>query len=199
MKAYIYKVKRKDSEKEIYIGQTIQPLNKRLDQHFYKLKKVNPEFKSFLYTNGKENIEIIPIEEYDYENILDIQTFLNERENYWTNFYKNNPNYICYTKISGNANRIYYDLNERQEYKKQVEKEYREKNKERIHQRDRLRYRNKHIKKDKCIHEPIIKFVKIPKIKVIKTKKFKETDELTQSEIHQIFQKTQELRQKYLK
>ena len=95
MKAYIYKIKRKDCEFEVYIGQTIQRLKARLWYHFRS--ECNPEFKEWLFKNGKENIEILPIEEFEYDNIENIENKLNEREEYWTNFYKNCEDYKCFT------------------------------------------------------------------------------------------------------
>jgi hypothetical protein len=91
IKAYIYKIKRKDYEFEVYIGQTIQKLNDRLNQHFKS--KVNFEFKEWLNKYKKENIEILIIEEFEYNNRINIQDKLNERESYWIEYYKNNIEY----------------------------------------------------------------------------------------------------------
>ena len=111
MKAYIYKIKRKDNKFEVYIGQTIQKLKYRLTAHING--HTNKEFKEWLNKYGKENIEIITIEEYDYIDIKDIENILNERENYWSEFYKNNENYKCFTLHTGSKrnNNKYYRRN----------------------------------------------------------------------------------------
>ena len=105
MKAYIYKIKRKDYEFEVYIGQTIQPLNKRLNQHFRKYDNINIKFKEWLNKYEKENIEIILIEEIEYNNKLEIDKILNEKELFWTEFYRNNSEYKVFNKRAGNTGR----------------------------------------------------------------------------------------------
>ena len=110
MKAYIYKIKRKDYEFEVYVGQTVKKLNERLWQHFKK--PTNIDMKEWLNIY-RDNIEIISLEEFDYENIKDIQDKLNERETYWTNLYKNNNEYKCFTKYSGNTIRTGNQFNKK--------------------------------------------------------------------------------------
>ena len=104
MKVYIYKIKRKNYEFENYIGQTIKNLEDRLKGHFWDDKSNNVEFKEWL-KNYKRDIEIIPIEEFEYENIQDVEKILNKRERFWVNFYKNNTDYKCFTKFAGNTGR----------------------------------------------------------------------------------------------
>lgn len=91
----IYKILNKLNQK-IYIGQTIQSLNKRWinhcvgNGHCFKLKNAISKY-------GKENFSI--------ERIDEAKTLeeLNEKEVYWINFYKSNTN-VGYNLKSGGAN-----------------------------------------------------------------------------------------------
>ena len=78
--AYIYSIYNKLSKKR-YIGQTIQPLHKRVYQHFNQSKKgVDTPLYHALRKYSRNNFEIEVIEECD-------KSILNEREKYWIDYY----------------------------------------------------------------------------------------------------------------
>jgi len=78
--AYIYSIYNNLSKKR-YIGQTIQPLHKRIYQHFHQAKKgIDTPLYHALRKYPKNNFKIELIEECD-------KSLLDEREQYWINYY----------------------------------------------------------------------------------------------------------------
>jgi group I intron endonuclease len=77
---YIYSIYNKISKKR-YIGQTIQPLNKRINQHFYLSKKgiITPLYNA-IRKYQKSDFIIDIVEKCD-------KSLLNEREQYWIKHY----------------------------------------------------------------------------------------------------------------
>lgn len=79
--ARIYSIYNITSQKR-YIGQTIQPLHKRIYQHFHQAKKgVDTPLYHALRKYPKNNFKIELIEECD-------KLILDEREKYWINYYQ---------------------------------------------------------------------------------------------------------------
>ena len=76
--------------KKGYVGQTIQPLYKRIYQHFYQAKKgVNTPLYYALRKYSRETFEIRLIEECE-------KFSLDEKEQYWINYYNTfNEGYNC--------------------------------------------------------------------------------------------------------
>lgn len=83
MKAYIYKIVNKINTKS-YIGQTIQPLHKRWSEHCNN-SSCCIVLKNAIKKYGKENFELLIIEEIDYENKELIKIILNEKEMLYIN------------------------------------------------------------------------------------------------------------------
>lgn len=77
---HIYSIYNKISKKR-YIGQTIQPVNKRVNQHFYLAKRgiITPLYNA-IRNYLKNDFEIELIENCD-------KLLLNEREQYWINHF----------------------------------------------------------------------------------------------------------------
>jgi len=86
---YIYKIKNLINEKE-YIGCTINPINKRFEEHVYRCLKTdsNTKFCNSIRKYGVENFNIELIEECNVSNIYEKEKF------YITEFktYKNGLN-----------------------------------------------------------------------------------------------------------
>ena len=77
---HIYSIYNKISKKR-YIGQTIQPVNKRVNQHFYLAKKgiITPLYNAIRkYTKNSFEIELIE----KCDNLL-----LDEKEQYWIKYF----------------------------------------------------------------------------------------------------------------
>lgn len=81
MIGFIYKITNKKNGK-IYIGQTIQPIQRRFNQHVSHAitEKSDHKFARAIRKYGKENFEIEIIEEIEKDK-------LDEREKYWIKFY----------------------------------------------------------------------------------------------------------------
>ena len=84
-KAKIYFLRNKLNNEIFYVGSTIRSLKERLSHHFARKNTTNT--KGYIAKYGKENIEIVEIEEVDIE-----QRF--EREAYWTLEYKKKYNLV---------------------------------------------------------------------------------------------------------
>lgn len=160
-KSKIYKLSHPDTDK-IYIGSTIQQLNRRLSEHKsdynrYKKNEYNFVTSFFLFELGIDDVKIELIEFYPCETKKQLEiheghviqeltdTCVNKRistkmskKERETEYYQNNKDKI----------KQYYQENKdkikeyREENKEKIE-EYREKNKERIKQKSKQYYKNK--------------------------------------------------------
>ena len=84
-KGYIYIIKNNINNK-VYIGQTINKLNRRLKQHFSAARcGSNTYFAQAIRKIGEENFYIEPLEEVEIE-------FLDEQEIYWISKYNSYEN-----------------------------------------------------------------------------------------------------------
>lgn len=77
--AYIYKIKNKINDK-VYVGQTIQPISKRWNEHIYNAYTSETKIARAIRKYGIKNFEISIIEECDVSD-------LNVKETYWIKYY----------------------------------------------------------------------------------------------------------------
>lgn len=132
----IYKLINKLNNEMIYIGSTINTLKKRFQAHktTFKKKKI---FKIYQYINelGIDNIDIQLIENYPCNNKIELL----QREEY----------YIClYKELIMNKIKAYWSNEEKQQYFKKYNKEYRIINNKELKLYDKIKYIN-HIEKYK--------------------------------------------------
>ena len=102
MKGYIYIITN-DTTDKVYIGQTINPLNVRFNEHLYKSRIHKSKFYNAIRKYGEEHFKISLIEECD-------QSLLNEREKFYIK--KFNSYHNGYNSTLGGEGTLTYELDE---------------------------------------------------------------------------------------
>ena len=79
---FIYKIVNNNDSNQIYIGQTIRTIKTRYYEHIFNAKKndLHNHLYNAMRLYGIDNYSIIEIEKYEFEDIIDLQKKLNERE-----------------------------------------------------------------------------------------------------------------------
>ena len=92
-KGYIYKINCLLNDK-VYIGQTTKTIKQRFEQHYLEATKFNRENQLYIdmVEYGKNNFEIIVLEEIQNEDYYDLKIKLNDREIYFINKYNSLKN-----------------------------------------------------------------------------------------------------------
>jgi len=135
--AKIYKIVCKDiNVKEIYIGSTCNELKKRKNQHKTRCnnsndKKYNLNVYQYIRKNGGwQNFDMIIIEKFECNDKLE----LHARERYWLE----NLGATLNSYIPTRSNKEYRENNKQEIHEKK--KEYYEKNKKKINEKNKERY-----------------------------------------------------------
>jgi group I intron endonuclease len=106
----IYLIKNKITNK-VYIGKTIQDINRRFNCHINRA--INDTTNNYLYSSirkyGKENFTIEPIDEAN--TIIE----LNEKEIYWIKHYNSNNKEFGYNRTLGGEGGDTWSLNQHKE------------------------------------------------------------------------------------
>lgn len=104
MKGYIYIIGNMVNNK-IYIGQTVQELDKRFSGHKYDSKKLDTKFYRAMRKYGVENFFIEELTSVEIDSQKDLQWELNILEVYYINLYKQVTE-LYNTLSGGNQSRL---------------------------------------------------------------------------------------------